>query len=318
MLASASFFVIGLVVLVVAADLLVRGASSLARQLGVSPVVIGLTVVAFGTSAPELVVSLSAALRGAEGADIAIGNVVGSNIFNVGVILGLSALVLPLTVKPRLVRVDCPLLLVSTLALLGFAWDGAITRIEAGLLLVGFGVSLWFTFRDSGVDEAPGPEAQESAPRPVDSKARNVVLVTLGLGGLLLGGHLVVTGAVEIARRLGVSEFVIGLTIVAAGTSLPELATSVVATTRGQPDLAVGNVVGSNIFNLLLILGVTGVVAPLPVRASLYGFDFPVLLGFTAATWPILGIGERVGRKKGMLLVLAYCATLACWLVKGG
>ena len=252
----------GIGVLVGGAELLVRGASGLGRHFGISPLVIGLTVVAFGTSAPEIAVSLRA-IFGAR-PDLAIGNAIGSNIFNVLLILGLSALVRPLVVEQRLVRIDVPIMLVTSAALWPLLVDGRLGRTDGLLLFTGFiaytALAVRVSRRESRSVRAEYDSAFQN--RPPRSLAQPVVLVATGLAGAVLGARWLVQSSVVLATAWGVSELIIGLTIVAAGTSLPELATSLVAALRGQRYIAVGNVVGSNIFNALAILGIAGLVAP--------------------------------------------------------
>ena len=254
---------VGLVILVVGAELLVRGSVTLASFAGVSPLIIGLTVVAFGTSAPELAVSSVSSLKG--DSEIALGNVIGSNICNILLILGISAVIVPLAVSSQLVRLDVPVMIASSIAVWATAYDGAITRVEGILLFLSFILYTIYMIRKGRREEASRRSAIESAP---DFKAHptlsvgqgilNAIYILVGLGMLVLGAQLLVDSAVRIATEFGISEIVIGLTIVAIGTSLPELATSVVAAMKGQRDLAVGNAVGSNMFNLMIVLPAAG------------------------------------------------------------
>jgi cation:H+ antiporter len=303
---------IGLVTLLVGAEALVRGASKLAAAAGISSLVIGLTVVAFGTSSPELAVSMIASLHGQ--ADIAIGNVVGSNIFNVLLILGASAIVVPLAVSSQLVRLDVPMMILASCLLPVVALDGRLSRFEGVaflLMAAAYTLVLIRLGRREGHAHV-APEA-EGGQRPHRALGLQVLLVLGGLALLVLGSRWLVSGAVSVATALGVSELVVGLTIVAAGTSLPELATSVVAAFRGERDIAVGNVVGSNIFNILWILGATSVVAGdgLPVASAMLRFDIPVMMGVAIACLPIFFTGFRVGRWEGVLFVAYYAAYLA-------
>ena len=263
-LATIAMLVVGFLALVGGAELLVRGASKLAAALGISPIVIGLTVVAFGTSAPELAVSVRAALFEGQ-ADIALGNVVGSNIFNVLGVLGLSAAVASLVVAQRLVRLDVPIMIGASLLAFALALDGRVGRIDGALMLaLGIGYTV-LTVR-LGRRESRAVEAEYAREFGERSKAGghlvNAGLVLAGLALLVVGANWLVDGASAIARAFGVSELLIGLTVVAAGTSLPELATSVIAAVRGERDIAVGNVVGSNIFNLFIVLGASALAAP--------------------------------------------------------
>jgi len=303
--------IVGLVLLVVGAEALVRGAARLAGAFGVSSIAIGLTVVAFGTSAPELAVSVRGALGGA--ADVAIGNVVGSNLFNVLVILGLSAIAGGLVVHQRIVRLDVPLVIAATGLVWLLARDGTISRWE-GVLLIALTVlyTVWL-MRTSGresSDDAAGPETV-LGDDPVGARAawpRSLLLVAVGLALLVVGADRLVVAAVTIATAFGVSDLVIGLTIVAAGTSLPELATSVVAALRGERDIAVGNVVGSNLFNLMLVLGGAAAVTPrgLGVAADALTLDLPFSLLVMIVVLPVLAIGLTVRRWEGALLVAGY------------
>jgi cation:H+ antiporter len=307
----------GLVALLGGAELLVRGASRLATVAGISPLVIGLTVVAWGTSTPELVVSSVAALEGRD--DIAVANVVGSNVFNVLFILGACALVLPLRVAQQLVRLDVPIMIGCALLLWLLGADGRISRPECALLLALLLAYTVFVLRLAR-RESPGvaAEYQEALARATPRRRwpLDVALVLAGLGLLVLGGQWLVDGAVRIAQAAGLSETVIGLTIVAAGTSLPEVATSLLAALRGERDIAVGNVVGSNIYNVLAILGLPGLLAPegLSVAPALLHVDIPVMLAVSFACLPIFVTGHRVDRWEGGLF-LAYYAGYTTWLV---
>ena len=312
-------FVAGLVLLVVGAEALVRGAKRLAAALGISPLVIGLTVVAFGTSAPELAVSVGSAFSGQ--ASIAVGNVVGSNIFNVLFILGVSALVVPLVVSQQLVRLDVPLMIVLSGVVWLLALDGGFGRIDGALLVTGLVVYVVFLVRQSrresaAVEAEYAREFGAREPAEPVNWFRDIAFVAFGLALLVLGAHWLVNAAVAFARYLEVSELVVGLTIVAAGTSLPEVVTSLVAAVRGERDIAVGNVVGSNLFNLMGVLGVTSLVAPdgVPVTSAVLGFDLPVMIAVALATLPIFFTGGVISRLEGLLL-LAYYAAYTAYVV---
>lgn len=301
----------GLVVLTLGADLLVRGASRVALLIGLSPLVVGLTIVAFGTSAPEMAVSVGAALEGK--ADIALGNVVGSNIFNVLWILGLSALIVPLVVHQQLIRLDVPLMIYASVLVWLFAKDGLLSLWEGiflSVLIVAYTAFLIVQSRRESADvqkELAG-EAGE-IPRPgMREWLLNPLLIVLGLIMLVAGANWLVDSAITVARTLGVSELVIGLTIVAAGTSLPELATSVVAAIRGERDIAVGNIVGSNIFNIFAVLGFSTVVAGgnVPVSADLMAVDVPVMIGVALSCLPVFVSGYLITRWNGILWMLMY------------
>ncbi|MDN3520750.1 calcium/sodium antiporter [Halomonas ramblicola] len=300
-------FVAGLALLIVGAEALVRGASRLAVRVGISPLIIGLTVVAFGTSSPELAVSLKAAFD--DQAAIAVGNVVGSNIFNVLFILGVAALIVPLAVAPQLIRLDIPLMIVLSVLMLVLSLDGLVGRLDSLLLVAGLAAYLVFLFLHNRREAAPALEV-ESPPLP-----RNLALVVGGLALLVLGSRWFVGAAVELAVRLGISEQVVGLTIVAAGTSMPEVVTSIIAALRGERDIAVGNVVGSNVFNIMGVLGLTGLLAPsgIAVSAAMLGFDMPVMIAVALACLPICLTGGTISRWEGGVLLgyyLAYTAYL--------
>jgi cation:H+ antiporter len=304
----------GLALLIAGGELLVRGASKLAVSLGISPLVVGLTVVAFGTSAPEFAVSIQAALSGQ--VDIALGNVVGSNIFNVLFILGISALIVPLIVSAQIVRQEVPIMIGASLLLAAFAFDGSIVRWEAGVL---FALLLTYTAfliiqsrRESQAIQAEyAGEAHIGAQRHWDDRLPvQLLLIVAGLVLLVFGSRWLVTAAVAIAQSFGVSELVIGLTIVAAGTSLPEVAASITAALRGQRDIAVGNVIGSNTFNILGVVGLSGLVAPLPlaVPQSLLEFDLLVMLAVAFACLPVFFTGATIARWEGAVFLGYYIA----------
>jgi cation:H+ antiporter len=309
-------FAIGLGLLIVGAEALVRGASRLAAAVGITPLVIGLTVVALGTSSPELTVSVLAAYKGAASANVAVGNVIGSNILNVLLILGLSAVVAPLVVAQKLVRIDVPIMIALSFAILFVGRDGTITRLEAMVLVAALIGYVIFAIRQ-GREEEPAiyTEYEEAfADRtPPHGKLRDVALIVAGLVMLVLGSRWLVNGAVEIASRFGVSDLVISLTIIAAGTSLPEIATSVLASMKGERDIAVGNVVGSNIFNLLAVLGITGVVAPAGVNvpSAALTFDLPVMIATAIICLPIFFTGYLISRYEALLFLGYYGAYVA-------
>jgi cation:H+ antiporter len=309
----------GVAALIAGANLLVRGASSLAAALGISPLVIGLTVVAFGTSSPEMAVSVQSAWSGQT--DIAVGNVVGSNIFNVLFILGLSALLAPLIVAGQLVRREVPLMIGVSILLLVLTLDGDVSRAEGALLcavMVIYTVYLIVQARREGA--AAATEYEWEFGRTAASRGRRwVVQIGLVVGGLVLlvlGANWLVEAAVRTARSLGLSELVIGLTIVAAGTSLPEVAASVVAALKGERDIAVGNIVGSNLFNILAVLGLSSLVSPagLAVAPSLLALDMPVMIAVAIACLPIFLSDYRIERWEGALF-LAYYVFYVTYLV---
>ncbi len=302
--------VAGLILLVAGAEGLVRGASRIALSFGISPLVVGLTVVAFGTSSPEMAVSVSAVRSGAS--DIAIGNVVGSNIFNVLFILGVCALVVPLVISWRLVRLEVPLMIGVSILLWVFILDGEIARWEAAILFAGAIVYTLWAIRASRKENAVAQEMSAPGAEPPDTPSPwyiNLGYVAVGLVLLVVGSNWMVGSAVEIAEGFGLSELVIGLTIVAAGTSLPELATSVLATIKGERDIAVGNIVGSSIFNILWVLGLSGLVAKNELQASsfLQNVDVPVMILAAAICLPVFFSGRNLmHRYEGFVFIVGY------------
>lgn len=310
-------FVVGLLLLLAGAEALVRGASSLARAVGISPLVVGLTVVAFGTSAPELAVTVQGAMAGA--ADVSLGNVLGSNVFNVLGVLGISALTAPLVVARQLVRLEVPLMIGATLAVAWLAGDGVLDRGDGALL---FGAVLLYTTyaiwrsraearaaREAHADEATGEV-------PAKPWYIQILLILVGLALLVIGADWLVAGAVAVATWLGLSERVIALTLIAAGTSLPEVATSVMASFRGERDIAVGNAIGSNLFNLLTVLGISSLVSPGGIAASggALSFDLPMALAVATLCLPLFLRAYVVSRLEGALL-LFYYAVYVTYLV---
>jgi cation:H+ antiporter len=313
MLVEISLILVSLVLLYFGAEWLVKGGASLALRLGLTPVVVGLTVVAFGTSAPEMVVSVKAAWAGQ--GDLAIGNVVGSNIFNVGIILGVAALVCPLRVQLQLLKVDGPILVAVSLLLLLLFSDRRIDRWEAGvflLLLVIYTVgNVWQARRQTSA--AVAVEYSEGVPGETRGLRPDLGLILGGLAVLIVGSRLLVDNSVSLARGMGVSEAVIGLTIVAAGTSMPELATSIVAALKRQPDIAIGNVIGSNIFNILGILGVAGLIRPME-GTGILPRDLYLTMALSVALLPLLWSGLKVSRWEGGVLIAVYLGYLfALW-----
>lgn len=296
---------IGFLLLVKGADWFVEGASSIAKKIKIPSFVIGLTIVAFGTSAPELAVSVTAALKGSN--DIAIGNVVGSNIFNTLVVLGMSAAIMPIIVEKGMIKRDYPMsifvsLLLGVLAMDTILWKKPGMQIGRGdgiILLLVFAVYMFMTVK-AGIQNRIEDEPIEEL-----SLWKSILIAVLGLAGIVLGGDWSVDGAKEIARILGMSEALIGLTIVAIGTSLPELVTSIVAARKGENDIAVGNVIGSNIFNILLILGVSSVIHPMDVSQT-YLYDIGMLILTMLAVYLPIAKTKKVGRGTGIVMVLCY------------
>lgn len=322
----------GLVILVIGAEGLVRGASSLASKLRVSGLVIGLTVVSFGTSAPELTVNIVSAIQGSP--DLAVGNVIGSNIVNILLILGICAIIVPLTVKSSTVWKEIPLALLGVI-LVGIMandrlFDGVplttLTRTDGICLLALMVIFMYYIFGMAKSDREKATDAKLKASLDKDEDFRikeygvvvSVGLTIVGLIGLIIGGRMLVSGAVDIAKAAGLSEALIGLTIVAIGTSLPELATSVVAALRKQADIAIGNIVGSNIFNVFFVLGVTSTILPLPVSSAL-NFDIVVSIIATGLLFLFMFTGgrRRLGRWEGIVFVLLYVAYLVYLIARG-
>jgi len=305
----------GLLFLILGAEMLVRGASRLAAAVGISPLVVGLTVVAYGTSTPELAVSVQAGLAG--NTDIAVANVVGSNIFNVLFILGACAALKPLAVHRQLVRMEVPIMIAASALLTALAWDGRLGPWDGGVLFSGIAAYTVWTIHRSRREQAAAGAADLPTPGPLKKPAVSILAqlgwVLAGLALLVLGARWLVESAVLLARTMGVSDVVIGLTIVAAGTSLPEVFTSLVATIRGARDIAIGNVVGSNIYNILAILGICGILTPggLNVAPSLINFDMEVMLAVAVACLPIFFTGCSIARWEGWLFLGGYAAYAA-------
>lgn len=310
----------GFVLLILGAEALVRGASKIAAAVGISSLVIGLTVVAFGTSSPELAVSLMSSASG--NVDIAIGNVVGSNIFNVLFILGLAALITPLVVAQQLVWLDVPLMIVASLLVLWLGWDGSIGRLEGGILFSAMIVYTIFLIHQSKKERKLLVQTQyeyeygDGKGWTLKQWLLNLGLVLIGLAMLILGSRWLVESATTIAKGMGVSDLIIGLTIVAVGTSLPEIATSIIASIRGERDIAVGNVVGSNIFNILSVLGLSALISPtgIPVSQAALQFDIPIMIAVAVAALPIFFTGHTIHRWEGAVF-LGYYIAYATYLI---
>ncbi len=321
MVIEALYLLAGMTMLLLGGDILVRGASALAKALGVSPLVVGLTVVAFGTSAPELSVNLTAALTGS--GDISFGNIIGSNIANIGLILGVAALIKPIKIDSIVITREIPMMLLASAATVIMGIDAQlrqppdiVDRADGLLLLLLFSVFIYYTVSEvirNRQADAFVRQASGSPPRvKAQSIAWNLLVVAAGLTALIFGGTLTVDGAVRLADALGMPKSVIGLTVVAIGTSLPELATSVLAALKGHAELAIGNVVGSNIFNLLLVTGLTAAIKPIPIPAGGTA-DLLVMLAFSVILLP-LAISDRfrIVRTEGAVLLFLYLA-FTCW-----
>jgi cation:H+ antiporter len=312
-------FTAGLIGLYYGAEWLVGGSSRLATAYGISPIVVGLTIVAFGTSAPELVVSGLASLRGS--GDIAVGNVVGSNIANIALILGISALIRPIAVKRGLMVRDVPIMIIFAVLFLAMSVNRSISRLEGGVLLVLFLLYMvhvaWLARKEAQLaTEIAAKETQlyQSLPGAQLRPARDIVLTVLGTVALVIGAQLLVTAASSIARTVGISDVVIGMTLVAFGTSVPELAASVVASFRGEAQIVIGNIVGSNIFNTSLILGAAAMVRPLPIEASLLRIEGPLMLALSVLLLPFTLTNLSLNRWEGGVLLAGYGA-FVFWII---
>lgn len=310
MLINLTFLLLGLGALVWGAEWLVRGSAKLARMLGIPPLAIGLTIVAYGTSSPEMVVNINSVLSGNE--DIALGNVVGSNIFNVLFILGVCAMVLPLSVEAKLIRLDVPIMVFVSFLLYTFCFDHNLAVWEGLVLLSGCALYTWFCFFYSKKEGKAVQEEYEkefgsgSSRKPADI-AKNASLIVFGLVILVIGAKWLVNASIELARAFGVSELVIALTIVAAGTSLPEVATSILATLKGERDIAIGNVVGSNIFNILAIMGVSAVTSGgLEINPKSMVLDIPFMIFVAVLCYPIFRSHSSISRLEGALFFFLY------------
>jgi cation:H+ antiporter len=308
-------FVLGLVVLIVAAEFLVRGAARLARSMGITPLLIGLTVVSVGTSAPELAVGITASFQGA--GELAVGNIAGTNVFNILFILGLSAMLQPLPLHLHVLRLELPVIVAAAALMTVLAWDGVLSRLD-GIAM--FSASVFYTFalvRMSRQETRPvqeefiemyGANGSLNGPKITQTRIKSAAALAVGLGLSVLGAEWLVSGAVGVARTLGISEALIGLTIVAVGTSAPELVTTVVATLKDERDVAVGNLLGSSIYNILVILALTCIAAPdgLPVERQLMLVDIPLMTGVALACVPVFITGKRVSRREGALFMTIY------------
>ncbi|APG26857.1 hypothetical protein A7E78_02780 [Syntrophotalea acetylenivorans] len=301
---AAFFFLLGLAILYVGAETMVNSSSRLAASYGIRPLIIGMTVVAFGTSMPEMMVSLLASFKGST--DIAAGNIVGSNVANIGLILGFTALIAPLLVPRSLLRREVPFMIGASLLLFVLVLDGYLGFYDGALLFALLLVFLGYclrTARKMGDDAGQGSSMMASRSRP-----RDLFLVLIGIAGLGIGAEMMVRSAVILARAFGISELVIGISVVAIGTSLPELAASGLSALKGHADLSIGNVLGSNIFNILFVLGICPMIRPMAVDPSLLQLQLPVMLVFSIGLIPLLGHRYKICRWKGLLLLGGYLA----------
>ena len=298
-------FLAGLTALYFGSDWLVKGAARLAISLNIQPVVVGLTVVALGTSMPEFVVSFIGALKGLP--DIALGNIVGSNIVNIGLILGLSAIIYPLSVHMKLVRFEIPFMVFAAVILFIVSIDGIISRIDSILFAAIFTAYIVYTIKVSKKESKRVKEEYKEFLQKKDSITKDLILIAAGLAVLIAGAEILVRAAVPIARAMGISELIIGMTIVAVGTSLPELATSTVAAFKKEADISIGNIVGSNIFNILFILGITGTIQPVAVNPEALKLHMPVMIFISLALFVFMKTSSAtIGRLKGAALILIY------------
>ncbi len=313
------FFIltISLIILYYAADWLVSGAARLAQKYRVPPLVIGLTIVAFGTSAPELLVSVTAAIR--ENGEIAFANVIGSNIVNIAFILGLSALIRPLTTTVRTIRLEAPVMVASAILLFVFSIDSVLGFLEGGLLVTGFLVFLFFMYRTGKKESAHLSKEVEEEFKDAEALVRKrkvrvpeSLRIVFGLAGLIFGANLLIDSAVGLAEQFGLSQKLIGLTIVAIGTSLPELATSTVAAFKGENDISIGNLVGSNIFNILAIAGISSIISPIRLGEGIVGggylTDLLLMVFLSFNVWYFMATGKKISRYEGGFLVVIYVA----------
>lgn len=315
MLTAVILFFAGLLLLYFGAEYMVSGSSRFALSLGVRPLVIGMTVVALATSMPEMMVSLTAVLKGTS--DIAAGNIIGSNIANIGLILGAAALLAPMKVAKSTLKKDIPIMLVASVLLFLLALDGQLGFIDGLLLVIGLGAFiLYCVFGNSRTEVAPLAD-EAAVAEEKRHRIRDLVLIAIGIVGLGVGAELMVRSAITIARGFGLSEMVIGMTVVALGTSLPELAASMMGAWKGEMDLSVGNVIGSNIFNLLFVLGVCSMIRPIPIDPANLYFELPLMLLFSFALLPLIGRRMMIGRTEGGGLLLCYLAFVGFYFFRG-
>ncbi len=306
MWAQALLLILGIVVVLKSADWLTNGAVGLATKLGISQIVIGLTIVAIGTSMPEFFVSIVSAIKGTP--DLAVGNIVGSNIFNVLLIVGVAAIVAPITIQRATVKRDIPIAIIASVMLTIMMMDDIMSRLDALILFIAFIAFIWITLRDS---KNVSPESNSS--KETIGAKKSVFLIVIGLVGLVLGSNVFVDNASSLAHAWGISDAVIGLTIVAGGTSLPELATSAVAAKKGDSGIAIGNVLGSNVFNILMILGLTGLISPMHIQNITY-VDMAVMVMSMTLFWLFSFTKLRVDRWEGCVLIACFLGYIT-WLV---
>jgi len=308
MITTVVLLIIGLIVLIVGGDYLVRGSSSIALRLHLSPLVVGLTIVAFGTSAPELLISVQSALKGSP--DIAMGNVVGSNICNLALVLGLTAVINPVKVQPNSIRFDWPMTMGASILLFLVIREGILDALEGIIFLVAISIYLFLIIRQSRIDVKSQKKSETQEEDIPDAPSRqiwkDIFFIGLGCVALYYGSEWFVSSAKDLALSLGIEERVVGLTVVALGTSLPELVTAAVASFKGETDLALGNLMGSNIFNILSILGITAIIKPIYVHEVILNKDIVWMLMITLIILPLMVVRREVGRADGIVLLIVY------------
>ena len=306
MLLSLILFFAGLLLLYFGAEYLIEGSSRLALSFGVRPLIIGMTVVAFATSMPELLVTVLAAMRGST--DLAVGNVLGSNVANIGLILGSSAIVAPLVVDRSILSRELPIMLMASLMFWLLSLNGIVGRAEGILLLLGLAAFLYYCLRSGKQTQLEPEQLADEVQSEKQHRRKDIVYIVLGIVALAIGAEMMIKGSTNIARIFGISELVIGLSVVAFGTSLPELAASIVSAVKGEMEISVGNVIGSNIFNILFVIGMIRSIRALPVNPQLHSFQFPTMLAIGALLYPMLWKKARLSRLHGGLLLLIYFA----------
>ena len=307
MLLSIAYILIGVIAVLWGADKFTDGAAAIARKMNIPEIVIGLTIVAMGTSAPELFTSVVSALKGSTG--LALGNIVGSNIFNSLLIVGAAAAVAPISISQATIVKDIPFALVSSLLLTAVCLDGNLTRIDSLLLLIGFALFLAYTLQI-----ARNGKTEDSKSETSQALWKNILFIIIGLACLIVGSNLFVNGASTVAEQLGISDAIIGLTIIAGGTSLPELATSIISARKGQSGIAIGNVVGSNVFNILAILGITGFISPMRNLGGITTIDFTLLILSIILVWAMSFTKHKIERWEGFTLIGIFALYLG-WLI---
>ncbi len=304
MLTHIILFLAGVLILYLGAEWLVRGSARMAKLLGISPLIIGLTVIGFGTSAPELVVSMVAAIRKVD--DIALGNIIGSNIANIGLVLGLSAIISPLKINPGILKRELSIMILVSGILYLMSLDLQISFVEGAILFAGIILFNWLSYFFAKRESKTNRAERVGSIRVEGTKTRQILFIIAGLVGIIGGAQLMVRSAVFVARELGISELIIGLTIIALGTSLPELAASMVAAFRKESDISIGNVIGSNIFNILMVIGIVAMISPLKVSSETLILEFPVLLIFGIVLVPMMRTGLTISRIEGAILTAGY------------